>query len=258
MSNPSHTGGEIEAGRIERLERELHQMKKLAAVGQMTCGVVHDFNNLLAIIEMNVATVLQVVPEDWPPRAELLEVRAVIQRAVALSRQLLAFSRGQVAADDLLEPNRVITELAPLLRRILGREIAMTISLESSLGKVRASASELEQVLVNVVVNARDAMPAGGRIRIETASIHLERNRWPGIAAGPYASIAVSDSGIGMDDETLARAFEPYFTTKPNKKGSGLGLSTVRKIVTDAGGAIEAMSRLGQGTTFNIYLPLSH
>ena len=243
---------------LRKSEEQLRHAQKMEAVGQLAGGIAHDFNNLLTGILSYADLMLQELRAGDPIRADLEQIRHAGERAAALTRQLLAFSRRQVLQPRVLSLNASVTELDSMLRRLLGADVALESSLEPALGYVLADPGQLEQVLVNLVVNARDAMPAGGRVRITTANLQLQaadHARGNGVRAGAYVTLAVSDTGMGMDVPTQARIFEPFFTTKAAGKGTGLGLSTVYGIVEQSGGHIEVESAPGQGATFTILLP---
>jgi CheY-like chemotaxis protein len=222
--------------------------------------VAHDFNNMLTAIKAYGDLLLAALEKDDPRRDDALEVTKAADRAAALTRQLLAFSRRQVLEPRVLDVNRVITELEQMLRRLLVGDVEIGMELDPSLWAVLADASQLEQVLVNLVVNARDAMPHGGSLTIRTENVVVGAERSAATThvpakPGKYVRLSVTDSGVGMTPETQARMFEPFYTTKERGKGTGLGLSTVYGIVHQSGGDIGVTSMLGQGTTFDIFLP---
>ncbi len=242
----------------KKLEAQLIQAQRLEAVGLLAGGVAHDFNNLLTVIMGFSEVVLGGLCEEEPSHQMILEIHKAGQRAAALTRQLLAFSRKQVLAPVILDLNALVSETEKMLRRVIGEDIALTTVLDSALGKVEADPGQMEQVLVNLMVNARDAMPTGGKLTIATRNVELERSSTPvdaEVHVGPSVLLAVTDTGCGMDEATKARIFEPFFTTKEVGKGTGLGLATVYGIVKQSGGSIEVDSTPGQGTTFKIYLP---
>jgi PAS domain S-box-containing protein len=237
-----------EALRASQLQ--LQQSQKLEAVGQLAGGVAHDFNNMLtAIIGYTDLSLRRVGLED-SIRRNLEQTRKAAERAASLVRQLLAFSRKQILEPKILDLNDVVKDMHKMLTRLIGENIQLATRLETNLGSVKADPCQVEQIIVNLVVNARDAMPRGGKVTIETANVTLEDQ-----AAPEHVMLAVSDTGSGMDQETQARIFEPFFTTKDVGKGTGLGLSTVYGIVKQSGGNISVYSEPGTGTVFKIYLP---
>ena len=239
------------------LEEQLRQAQKMEAIGQLAGGVAHDFNNLLTAIQGFAGLVAETLAEGDERRADVDEIRNAAERAAALTRQLLAFSRKQILATRVLHVGDVVGELTPMLRRLLGETIDLTTTVRDR-GLVKADPGQLQQVIMNLAVNARDAMPAGGRLSIETADLVLDEafaRQHPSVAAGPHVVIAVRDNGHGMDEATARRIFEPFFTTKPKGQGTGLGLATVYGIVKQSGGSIWVESEVGRGTTFRVYLP---
>ena len=255
---PGTSGIAPDISERHRLEEQLVQSQKMEAMGRLAGGIAHDFNNLLTTILGYCDLVLSQIPGESPVRADVAEIERAGQRAVELTRQLLAFSRKQVVETRLLDLNGVVAEASKMLRRLIGENIDLVAQLDPQLGRVRADPGQLEQVLVNLAVNARDAMPSGGRLVIETKNADLyEPVAGSSSPAGPrrYVLLAVSDTGAGMDPETRRHIFEPFFTTKERGKGTGLGLATVYGIVKQSGGEILVDSGVGRGTRFEVYLP---
>jgi len=242
-----------------QLEEQFRQAQKMEAVGRLSGGVAHDFNNLLGVI-IGYAEFLQerLEPEN-SLRGSVDEILKAGKRAASLTRQLLAFSRQQVLDPKVVDLNAAVSDMEKMLRRLISEDIELTTLLSPNLGRVKADQGQLEQVLMNLAVNARDAMPSGGKLVIETENMVMDEKfvrRYPyPVQPGPYVCLTVTDNGIGMDTETKARAFEPFFTTKEKGKGTGLGLSTVYGVVKQSGGYIDVYSSPGAGTTFKIYLP---
>jgi signal transduction histidine kinase/DNA-binding response OmpR family regulator len=248
----------IDETALKDLEGQFLQAQKMEAIGQLTGGIAHDFNNLLSAILGYADFAITELGENHAVSDDLLMIRRAGERAAALTRQLLVFSRRQVVQPVVLDVNYTIRELEKMLRRLIGENIDFVTVLSESLGKVKADAGQLEQVIVNLAVNARDAMPDGGRFTIETLNVDLGHNYAREnllVKPGPYIAITLSDSGCGIDEATKERIFEPFFTTKPEGKGTGLGLSTVYGIVKQSGGNVTVYSEPGKGTTFRVYLP---
>jgi two-component system, cell cycle sensor histidine kinase and response regulator CckA len=243
---------------LSKTKEQLVQAQKMEAIGQLAGGIAHDFNNLLMVITGRSQLFLLRAPASDPGRRDIELVDETAQRAAALTRQLLAFSRKQVLQPQVLDLNALVGELGPLLRRLIGEHIELTIMPGTGLGQVMADPGQLEQVIMNLVVNARDAMPDGGMVKIAIEGRDLREvvaHRQGQIPAGRYVTLVVQDSGCGMDATTLRKIFEPFFTTKDPGAGTGLGLSTVHGIVHQSGGFIGVDSAVGRGTTFTIYLP---
>ncbi len=242
----------------KKLEEQLFQSQKMEAIGQLAGGVAHDFNNILLVIRGYSHFLLNGLAEDNALREDVTEIDKAVDRASALTRQLLAFSRRQILQPEILNLNDIIANLEKMLRRLIGEDIEFKTTLESELGSVNVDPGQIEQVIMNLTVNARDAMPHGGILFMETANVALDEVKVEEhyiIPAGNYAMIAISDTGIGMDNEMKRKIFEPFFTTKEEGKGTGLGLSTVYGIVKQSEGYINVYSEPGQGTTFRIYFP---
>jgi PAS domain S-box-containing protein len=239
------------------LEDQLRQSQKMEGIGRLAGGVAHDFNNILTVILNYASFVHDGLPES-SLREDVGQIVTVGERAAALTRQLLAFSRKQVLQPKVLELNRVLADLALMLRRLIGDDIELVQQYQSNLGLVRVDQNQIEQVLVNLAVNARDAMPTGGRLTIRTADVDLECDQGTGdqcLRRGGYVAVTVTDTGTGMDEATAARVFEPFFTTKAQGKGTGLGLATVYGIAKQSGGCVTVESQLGHGAAFCLYLP---
>ncbi len=240
-----------------QLEAQLHQAQKMEAVGRLAGGVAHDFNNLLTVILGYSNLLLDQLAENHLLFQEVDEIKRAADRAASLTQKLLAFSRKQVLSLRPVDLNSVIEGMADMLRRLIGEDVDLALKLEAGLGRTRVDPGQIEQVIMNLAVNARDAMPQGGRLTIQTAQAELDNAyaRRRAVQPGAYVMLAVSDTGVGMDAATQARLFEPFFTTKEPGKGTGLGLSTVYGIVRQCGGNIFVYSEPGHGSSFKIYLP---
>ena len=243
--------------REAELELEMRQAQKMEAVGRLAGGIAHDFNNLLTVISGYAAFVRDALSEGDELRADIVEIEQAARRAATLTRQLLAFSRRQVLLPKVFDLNGVVEGMTGMLERLLGEDVDVRTALDESLWSVKADPNQLEQVIVNLAVNARDAMPGGGVLRIATQNVLLERATagLDGVPPGLYVRLDVGDTGVGMDEATRVRAFEPFFTTKEVGKGTGLGLSTVYGIVRQSGGGVDVESAPGEGTVFRILLP---
>lgn len=240
------------------LERQLRMAQKMEAVGRLSGGIAHDFNNLLGVIIGYSQVLKRTLPPGTPFLEHAEEIEKAGQRAASLTRQLLAFSRQQVLAPAVLNINTLISEMEKMLPRLIGEDIEIVIALDPAIGRVKADHGQLEQVVMNLAVNARDAMPDGGKVIITTTNVVLDE-AWtrshPGSKAGDFVMLSVADTGTGIDSETLAHIFEPFFTTKERGKGTGLGLATVYGVVKQSGGYVWVESVLGKGAAFEIYLP---
>jgi len=242
----------------KRLEEQFLQAQKVQAIGQLAAGVAHDFNNILtAILGYSDMLLMMVKPGD-PQQGHAAGIKQAAIRAAALTRQLLAFGRKQILQPVVLDLNNSIAEMDKMLRRLLGADVNLITLPHQKLGRVKADPGQVEQVILNLAINARDAMPKGGKLTLQTDNVTLDaeyaRQR-PEVQAGDYVMLAVSDNGTGMTPEVRARLFEPFFTTKEMGKGTGLGLATCHGIIKQSGGHIAVYSELGQGTTFKVYLP---
>ena len=242
------------------LEDQLHHSQKMEAIGSLAAGVAHDFNNLLSVVLSYSELLANDLKEGDPSRADLEEIRGAGLRAVELTRQLLIFSRQQVLQPKVVDLNEIMGGMEKMLRRLIGEDVELFVTGARPLGKILVDPGQMEQVILNLAVNARDAMPQGGKLTLETAEVVLDDAyvaRHIGAKAGPHVMLAMSDTGMGMDSATQARIFEPFFTTKDVGKGTGLGLSTVFGIVRQSGGTIWVYSEPGKGTTFKVYFPVA-
>jgi PAS domain S-box-containing protein len=242
----------------KHLEDQLRQSQKMEAIGQLAGGIAHDFNNLLTVIDGYVELLTNRLPENIPQNAWVNQIKRASERAGSLTRQLLAFSRRQILQPRLLDLNQLVREMSILLKRLIGEDVEFTTALHNDIGQIKADSSQIEQVLMNLVVNARDAMPEGGQLTIGTRRVNLDSDfamRHPGVTPGSYVQLSVSDTGIGMAPEVQEHIFEPFYTTKEKGKGTGLGLATVYGIVAQSGGYIWVYSEIGKGTSFKIFLP---
>lgn len=243
----------------KQLEEQFRQVQKMEAVGRLSGGVAHDFNNLLGVIIGYAEIVQEGLDTTQPLRSSVDEILSAGHRAASLTRQLLAFSRQQVLDPKVLDLNTVVKDMEKMLKRLIGEDVELRTDLTTELARVKADESQVEQVILNLAINARDAMPHGGKLALTTSNFHMDENfvrRYPfPVNVGDYILLRVSDTGSGMDSRTKARIFEPFFTTKEKGKGTGLGLSMVYGIVKQSNGYIDVSSELGAGTTFDIYLP---
>ena len=241
------------------IQRQLQQAQKMEAVGRLAGGIAHDFNNLLTAILGFSSLALERLDASGNVRFELEQVRQAAERGARLTRQLLAFSRQQVLAMRLVDPAEAVEAMAPMLRQLLGEDVELHTIATPGAGRIKVDPGQFEQVIMNLAVNARDAMPNGGSLTLETARVDIaapDALRLQ-LKPGAYMRIAANDSGMGIDDAVRGRIFEPFFTTKPPGQGTGLGLSTVYGILQQTGGSIDVDSRVGEGSTFNVYLPLA-
>ncbi|MGD0124868.1 MAG: ATP-binding protein [Terriglobia bacterium] len=241
-----------------KLEEQFHQAQKMEAVGRLAGGLAHDFNNFLSAINGYCQTMLNTLDRSDPTRAWLDEIKKAGDQAASLMRELLIFSRQPVLVPQILDLNEVVAGVENMLRHLIGKGVELVTLPGPALWQVKTDPARIKQVIVNLVVNARDAMPEGGRLTIETSNVELDgasRQRRPAVTPGQYVVLAVSDTGIGMDAETQAHVFEPFFTTKEEGKGTGLGLAMVYGTVKQSGGAVWVDSEPGQGAMFTIYLP---
>jgi signal transduction histidine kinase len=250
---------EARTAELAAAQRSLDAAQHLEAIGQLAGGIAHDFNNLLTVILGNAEMVASRLPADTEVRTMFADLQRAAARAAALTRQLLAYSRRQPLQLELLSVNDVVRNVLPLLQRVVPDRVAVHDALAEGLPQVLADAGQLEQVIMNLAVNACDAMPAGGTLTLATTLVHLDAEELQDqsvLSPGPYIRLTATDTGTGMDAATARRAFEPYFTTKPMGQGTGLGLSTTHGIVAQLGGVVRLHTALGVGTTFSVYLPV--
>ncbi len=248
----------LDTSERRRIQEQLVQSQKMEAIGRLAGGVAHDFNNLLTVILLYGERLLEKLPADDPNRGAVEQIKLAGERASALTAQLLAFSRQQVFEPKRVDLNQIVTGSEKMLCRMIGEDISLSVKTGSSTGAIMADSGRVEQVLLNLAVNARDAMPRGGMLSIETRDAALDETyarTHLGVRPGSYVMLAVSDNGKGMDRATQARIFEPFFTTKPQGEGTGLGLSTVFGIVRQCGGSVWVYSEPGKGSTFKVYFP---
>ncbi|MBW2093234.1 MAG: response regulator, partial [Deltaproteobacteria bacterium] len=244
----------------KKLEEQLQQAQKLESIGRLAGGVAHDFNNMLSVILGYGEIVHQELHPGDPLRKDMEAILKAARSSADLTRQLLAFSRKQTLQPEVLDLNEVVRSIEKMLRRLIGEDIALELSLSKDLSHVKVDPGQIEQVIMNLAVNARDAMPTGGKLLIETSEVELDEayaQNHADVTPGKYVMLAMTDTGCGMDKEVLLQIFDPFFTTKEKGKGTGLGLSTVYGIVKQSGGNIWVYSEPGQGATFKIYLPVT-
>ncbi len=241
-----------------KLEEQFIQSQKMEVIGQLAGGVAHDFNNILAVIIGYADLMLQQLGPDQPLHKYACEIQHAVERATKLTRQLLIFSRKQTVQSVVLDPNEVLKNLDKMLRKLIDESVEMHFVLDNPIGRIKADSGYIGQVLMNLVINARDAMPAGGKLTIETHNVSLAEAyayAHPNLIPGDYVMLAVSDTGSGMTDEVKKHLFEPFYTTKPKGKGTGLGLTTCQTIINQCDGHIGVYSEVGKGTTFKVYFP---
>ena len=253
LAFPRAAACENEPSPAERLDERGRQARRLETVGQLSSGIAHDFNNLLAVILGNGEYLLEALPEGHPARADAESIVDAARRAAALTKQILALTRRQAFDTSAADLNAVVSGLEPMLRRVIGEDIELRITQAQGLGSVPTNPTQLEQLILNLAINARDAMPHGGLLLLETGT--ATSNPDLECVRRDYVTLTVTDTGCGMDDATLERAFEPFFTTKREERGTGLGLSTIHDIVERSGGHIVVESEPGRGSVFTIFLP---
>jgi len=261
VDGTEHFDGYVEDMTLQsELEQQVRQVQKLEAVGRLAGGMAHDFNNVLVVIKLSTELMLHQITPDNPLTKPLLQVSNAADRAAALTRQMLAFGRRQMMQTRIINLNSVVSETAHMLRRVIGEDIQLVTKLSEAVGNSRLDPDQVAQVILNLAVNARDAMPEGGTLHIETANVELDEaytRTHPPVQPGRYVMMAVTDTGTGIDKSVLPHIFDPFFTTKEVGKGTGLGLSIVYGIVKQSGGYIWAYSGPGYGTTFNLYFPVT-
>ena len=244
---------------LQRVEDQLRQMQKVDSLGRLAGGVAHDFNNVLTVIMGYADLVRGALPTDDPLQDRLDQIKKAAERAAALTRQLLAFGRKQIMSPRVIDLNSIVTDMNAMLGRLIGEDVEVQMALNPHLGPMRGDPTQIEQIIVNLAVNSRDAMPNGGVLTLETDNVTLDgayARRHVSVQPGSYVMLAVSDTGLGMDEKTQLHLFEPFFTTKEQGKGTGLGLATVYGIVKQSGGNIWVYSEPGHGTTFKVYFPV--
>jgi signal transduction histidine kinase/CheY-like chemotaxis protein len=245
--------------RVDFIEQQLRQSQKMEAVGRLAGGVAHDFNNLLTAILIYSDLILNALDERDPLRKQVEEIQKAGNRAASLTRQLLAFSRKQILQPKIFNLNTTVRDMKDMMARLIGEDIELVTSFDRRLNDIEADPGQIEQVMMNLIINARDAMPQGGQIIIETTNISIDQgsylSRTKSLQPGEYVQLSIRDTGCGMDSQTASRIFDPFFTTKDEGKGTGLGLSTVYGIITQSGGHIEVESEPDKGATFRVYLP---
>jgi len=259
QGKPAVQGVLLDITEQKRLEEQLLHAQKMEAIGRLAGGIAHDFNNLLTIIMGNLQIAQLSLPSDSPIQNHLESINKAVERAVSLTQKLLTFSRKQLIEPRAIDLNEIVKGMEKMLKRLIGEDIELITAFEKDIPLIKADPIQIEQVIINLAVNARDAMPEGGKLIIKIAKATFRekfQRKYPEIEPGDYVMLSISDTGIGMDEETLSHIFEPFFTTKEAGKGTGLGLSTVYGIVKQTGGYIYVYSQPGKGTTFEIYFPI--